>query len=369
MSISNGKLKILMTGPNPAAPGGISTSVRCFLSFSQNSNFTIYHYLTGKPITQSDTIFKYLRRNLYQFYMFFIKLLGTNFSLVHIHTSSWGGFWRTSLYVLACKIRNIPVTLHVHGAEFKTFLLDNSFIKKRLILEILKVANGLIVLSSAWQKFFSFVVPNQNIFVLENMVDVPDTRVKYDNYKVINFLFLGGLTKRKGLQELVKVIPRFSNRKDINFTIAGFTVPSEKELRLKIEELANNPKTSKIVNFLPDISEKEKIDLLLSSHVYILQSFDEGLPFSLLEAMSYGLPTITTPVGAIPEFIEDYTNGFLIGPGDYNALESKINYFLSNHVTIEKMGKSNVNLIKDKFGLSRLKNKIEKIYIELSYDH
>jgi glycosyltransferase involved in cell wall biosynthesis len=58
--------------------------------------------------------------------------------------------------------------------------------------------------------------------------------------------------------------------------------------------------------------------------VFILPSYNEGLPMALLEAMSWGLPVITTPVGGIPELVISGTNGLLVNPGDIAGLSAAL---------------------------------------------
>jgi glycosyltransferase involved in cell wall biosynthesis len=64
--------------------------------------------------------------------------------------------------------------------------------------------------------------------------------------------------------------------------------------------------------------------LLAQADAFILPSYNEGLPMALLEAMSWRLPAITTPVGGIPEIITHQKTGLLIEPGDISALAASI---------------------------------------------
>jgi glycosyltransferase involved in cell wall biosynthesis len=63
---------------------------------------------------------------------------------------------------------------------------------------------------------------------------------------------------------------------------------------------------------------------LASGTVFILPSYAEGMPMALLEAMSWRLPVIATPVGGIPQVIEHDVNGLLVPPGDIDGLAANI---------------------------------------------
>ena len=85
------------------------------------------------------------------------------------------------------------------------------------------------------------------------------------------------------------------------------------------------------------VSGEKKIELLNWADVYILPSFNEGLPISILEAMSYKKPIISTPVGGIPEVV-DKTNGILVTPGNDEEIFSAMKHYVDYKADITKHG-------------------------------
>ena len=73
---------------------------------------------------------------------------------------------------------------------------------------------------------------------------------------------------------------------------------------------------------------------------------------SILETMAYGIPSITTNSASIPEVVVDGVNGFLINPGDIDALSDKLKILLNDSVLCNGMGEQAYNLITENFGLS-----------------
>jgi len=69
-----------------------------------------------------------------------------------------------------------------------------------------------------------------------------------------------------------------------------------------------------------------------------LSSHNEASPVSILEALSCGVPVVSTRVGFVAESVQDQRNGFTVEPGDEDALAERIQYLLMNEETAERMG-------------------------------
>ena len=99
----------------------------------------------------------------------------------------------------------------------------------------------------------------------------------------------------------------------------------------KFKKTMKDKNLAEIVNYIGWISGDDKINHLSKADAFILPSYNEGLPISILEAMTYGLPIISTNVGGIPELIKDKVNGLIIEPGNHNQLEESLKFVLQNN--------------------------------------
>ena len=93
-----------------------------------------------------------------------------------------------------------------------------------------------------------------------------------------------------------------------------------------------------------------------------MPSYTEGLPISILEAFSYGLPVISTPVGGIPEIVNS-DNGFLFNPGDKDAL-SAILVNACKKTDYKSMSENALASINDNLP-DAVSNRLDEIYSEL----
>jgi glycosyltransferase involved in cell wall biosynthesis len=123
-----------------------------------------------------------------------------------------------------------------------------------------------------------------------------------------------------------------------------------------------------IVSYRGWVIGNEKQELLKTSDVFVLPSYNEGLPISILEAMTHGMPIISTPVGGIPEIVVPGRNGYLVEPGDVLSLSRSLEKFILNHGLVASMGQSSLSLITP-FLSGQVMTKLERLYSELLENH
>jgi glycosyltransferase involved in cell wall biosynthesis len=119
-----------------------------------------------------------------------------------------------------------------------------------------------------------------------------------------------------------------------------------------------------MVRFEGWVSGIRKHELLSTCDIFILPSYNEGLPLSILEAMNYHLPIIATPVGGTAEVVHDGINGFLVAPGDQKAMCQRLMRFIDNPDLITRMGSESARLITD-YQPEAVLPRLNQLYTEL----
>ena len=340
------KKNVIVIGPNPDLFGGISQYVSGILSSSLKEKYNLIHCEVGIGKEGKPGLISALMRMFKQLYSMYLILINKKIDLVHIHTASRRSFWRYFTFIFLLKIMDTKIVLHMHGAKFKEFYSGHSFIGKYIICSIIEICDSMILLSKVWHSFFDKIVPSVVKDVIEptvemaqeNFVNLDKASKLRDNTNIVKVLYFGGLSERKGLKVIIEASRFLRNKNKISLIIAGAVQNSEISL---VRDLINNSKDlGDRFKIKYNVSKEEKTDLFLESHIYILPSYAEGLPATLIEAMSFQLPVITTPVGSIPEIINK-ENGILVKPGDSKGLADAIVNLSENPVLRKKMGSSN----------------------------
>lgn len=295
------------------------------------------------------------------YFRFIYLLIKKQVSLVHCHSAMKGSFWRKSLFALTARAANVQVIFHLHGSEMKTFVNKQPAILQRLISWILEKQSVVVVLSESWLTYLNSISPKANVQILPNYVNLADLSSKTENANAnVNVLFLGVVGTRKGIYDL---LPAFKD-----------ALEAAPELRLiiggngdveKAQALAMQLKITDRVVFAGWVSGEEKTKLLREADIYVLPSYNEGLPVSLLDAMSWQIPVVSTRVGGIPDLINDGIDGLLITAGDRSALTAAILKLSQDNRFRATVGTAGRTKVEDNFSKQVVLPKLEKIYQDL----
>jgi len=231
-------------------------------------------------------------------------------SIVHIHFASSGSALRKMILADMVTRAGRPLVLHAHGGYFDQFHRKLPAFLRRTVDGILQRANVLIALSPRWRDFYvnECEVSPSHVAVLPNPVrwtpDIPNRAGR----TTVQFVFLGRMSQKKGAYDLVNAFAAMPEavRARARLTLAG---DGDLEALRKLAEPFGE--RVRVLSWI-DSSERER--LLAESDVFVLPSYNEGVPMALLEAMAAGLPAIVTPVGGIPDVLRHGVEGLMVEP-------------------------------------------------------
>ncbi len=293
------------------------------------------------------------------FFRVFKLIVQGRVALLHCHVSMGNSFWRKSIFAILCRRFGIPVILHLHAGRTKAFYDLLSSFSNCLGSQQLTAATTVLVLSETWRSFVLEVAPKANVVVLPNYVEVPKHIKASRKGSQINVLFLGLIGENKGVYNL---LPAFAEAVK-NVPQLFLRIGGDGEVD-KARALAHELGLESHVEFLGWVGGNEKNELLRDADIFVLPSYNEGLPVSLLEAMSWGIPVISTTVGGIPDLVEDHVNGYLISPGDRLALQSLLEQLACDPAIRDRIGSAARESIQRQYSKEMVLPKLTALYEE-----
>jgi glycosyltransferase involved in cell wall biosynthesis len=366
------KKVVLVLSRNFKHTGGVANYIRTIIKHFDSQFFDIEHFAIGK---RSGYIFTYLAFlvTIIDGIRLYLKLFNQNYIAVHLNPSlGFISILRDGLFCLITKLHKKKALIFWHGWNIETESRINKRYKiRRLFRLIFDSADATIVLSHTFKQqlrkwgFCSKIYVETTTFdddLIQNFS--PEKKIKeIQESNSIRILFLSRIEVDKGIFETIDAFTALSisNRK-VELVIAGDG--SAYNLVKKYVVITNN-KRIKMVGY---VMGAEKRHVFETSHLLCFPTkHGEGLPVSILEAMAFGMPIITRPVGGIRDIIVENINGYFIPSLSSESLSKLLKKILSNQDELSKMIISNYRYAKTCFPASIVAKRIDNIYYNIIF--
>ena len=292
--------------------GGVAAVENVYSTFYQPFNH-VTTTVTNGQVKKLLVLCKAILQFLYW------MLFHSEIKIVHVQGSVGASFWRKAIFIYIAKFFHKKVVWHMHAGRFAVFYQQHRYAVRKVVNK----SDVIIALSEYWKEYFKNEFPTKRVEIIKNVISAPKVHKQQTSY--FTLLFLGLLGKNKGIYDLLECI------RDHKVEFQGklkLYIGGNGEIE-QVKQLIKEYGIADITIFEGWVSGDKKIELLNKSDAYILPSYKEGLPISILEAMSYEMPIISTPVGGIPEIVSNGENGYLVEPGNkediYKAIISLLN--------------------------------------------
>jgi len=281
------------------------------------------------------TMWKLFRMFLFSFRLLF-ALISSRPQIVYFTIVPTGKiFYRDAVFGMLVKLFNNKIIFHLHGKGIREDAQKSGF-KKWLYRKLFKGSN-VICLSNLLKQDIADVHTGA-IYVLPNGI-----ATKYNGQMILKdeqpmILYLSNLLKNKGIQVFLNSLLKL-HEKNIPFRakIVG------EAYDLSYQEAKDFAEANGLNGLIEIPGPKfglEKDLILSQSDIFVLPSFNECFPLSILEAMQAGLPVVSTNVGGIPDMIEHGKQGLLSRPNDVDDLTEKILQLLENAALRKCLGEN-----------------------------
>lgn len=347
------KKKVCMVVPSFSAKGGIASVVSGYKGSKLEKEYNIEYIETYCDGGKVKKIFKAVGAYI----LFLVEMVVNKPDLVHIHSSFGGSFYRKVPFVYIASALNIPVINHIHGSEIAGFYINASKTKKRLVENCFNRCRYLVVLSEEWKNNLEIVKTQTPKIVLENYSTIHRECLKRKGHKDKIILFLGFITELKGCFDIPDIAKRIiEQNENIKFILAG---SGETE---RLQNIIKEKGISQYFSFPGWVRKEEKENLLKNADIFLLPSYTEAMPMSILEAMGFGLPIVTTNVGGIPQLVEEDKNGYMTEPGNINGFVEAIVKLIGDDELIYHMGKAGLEKASESYSLEKHLEKVCTLY-------
>ncbi len=285
-------------------------------------------------------------------------------AVVHLNLAERGSVYRKAVLLAATKLAGGRVLLHLHAAQIVQFHGSMNVMGRLLLRRMFRSADHCVVLGEVWRRWVidTFRLRPGRISVVYN--GVPATRAvaraKPDDGK-FRLLFVGNLLERKGVKDLLRAValPTLTSR-DVELTMAGGG-PVE-----TYREMAAGLGIGDRVNFTGWVSQDDTRSLMVNADALILPAYDEGLPLVILEALASGTPVICTPVGSIPEVLEQDNTALFVTPGDAAGIADAIAALIDDPAGRKSLAANGAAIYQRLFTMDAFVRSIGSIYAALA---
>jgi glycosyltransferase involved in cell wall biosynthesis len=280
-------------------------------------------------------------------------------NIVHIHSASNGSFLRKSIVLLITKSFSRKAILHIHGGSFKEYFAS-SRIRSKYILAILNMSNSVICLSDEWASYFKNQLGLYNVKVLPNPIELPELNNREKESDRLELLFLGAVVPTKGIFDLLDYL---STNKYFKTGRIRLHIGGEGEIHHLNMLLQQHGMSGSVVQH-GWVENETKSNLMNMMDIFILPSYIEALPMSILEAMSYAKPIISTRVGGIPSLVKEEYNGWLYNPSHIYQLDKIFDEIFADKTKLQVYG-NNSRAEALKYDIRSVAVKLNSIYTDV----
>lgn len=355
-------MKVLISHPDFKDPGGVANYYR---KLRNKFRVPVENFVIGRRPTERGTNSKVWR--MWRDYGRFARCLKSEqYDLVHVNPSlDFKSFLRDGIFLLIARKYRISTLVFFRGWQksFEQTLARNGLWLLKLLYG---KANAIIVLSEDFKKVLRTWGFTQPIYREVTIVDDDDlagfdvhqTLLERERAQKWRVLFLARLVKQKGIYETIEAVSLLQQRyPTLELVVAGDGAELAGAKSLVRERSIPN------VTFTGYAAGREKYRLFERVHIFCFPSYyGEGMPNAVAEAMAFGLPVVTRPVGGIADFFQNGVHGFATHSKEPKILADLLERLRADKKLYRDISLHNYHYAQSHFLASRAAERLEQIY-------
>jgi len=352
---------VVLLGPSREAISGVTTHLNSLLGSRLATRFDLVHFQVGSEGRREGLLARMVRLAVSPFALA-ATILRTDAEVVHVNTSlNAKAYWRDLVYVAVAKLCGARVLYQVHGGMLDSFTGANALFGW-FARAAARLPDAVVVLSRAQHEAFRARAPGQAIEVVPNGIDCEPykryNRAAPERAAPLRLIYIGRLVPEKGLPEIIEALRLATSRGLAARLVLAGSGPEEARLRQQVRDAG----LTRDVAFVGPAHGQQKAQLLAQADAFVLASYAEGLPYSLLEAMAAGVVPIVPPAGGVPDVLLDGEHGLLVAPRDAHAVAEAICRLANDRVALARMSAACRARIAAGYSLERVARDFSALY-------
>ena len=351
-------MKILLIRPFNSGGGVGSYYDKIMIHFKCN----VRYFYIGKRKRNSIPVLRLIK----DYYLFVIEVARNDYDLVHVNPSlRFNAVIRDGIFLLLSKLFRKKTVIFFRGWDDE---FENTIRKRysKLFGLVFFSADAIIVLASRFKTTLQEMGCTRPIFLETTLV--PDEvfgfnkigHLKNGDTRMLNILFLSRIEKYKGVYEAIETfIILKKSYPNITMTLAG-----DGSEFIAVKAYLENRNVTGVA--IPGwLNNEKKMKAYQNADIYLFPSYAEGMPNSLLEAMAYGLPVVTRPVGGVEDFFQNGEMGFSTESTEPKVLAQLCEILIRDNERRTIIGRFNSKYAREHFIASSVCKRLEAIYHEI----
>lgn len=286
--------------------------------------------------------------------------LGGRLDLLHLNVAGRGSTVRKVILGLWAELLRVPTIVHLHDFDYAADLARRPAWQRALVRRMFRRARFCIVLGGRDRELIvaALGVDPERSAILHNAVPDPGPpRARGTGARPVRLLFLGHLSARKGVPELLAALATPALRgREWRLDLAGGG--EVERFRAEAARLGLGDRC----RFHGWLGQEETWQLLREGDILVLPSHAEGQAMALLEAMAHGLAIVATEVGAHGEAVTDGREALLVRPGDAAGLAGAIGRLLDEPTLRAQLGEAARRRYLEGFTIDRYADRLAELY-------
>lgn len=356
--------RVLLLGPARSAVSGVSTHLNQLFESTLSQHFRLSQFQVGsegRAEGRMGTLFRLATSP----FTFAARLVRSQPRIVHINTSLMPrSYWRDLVYLVTAKALGCKVVYQVHGGALPEEFFAGKRARTALLRRVLAWPDTVVVLAQSELTAYGEFAPRARLLRIANAVSPGEAELRAERYvapRPLRIAYLGRLAADKGIFETLTAARILRDRGiAVRVTIAG-SGPARDEIARAIEA----DRLGDRAYLVGALFGSEKQQLWQDADVLALPTYREGLPYALLEAMAGGAVPVTTPVGAIPDVVQDGVHGVLVPPRDPQALANALERLATDRQLLHRLALAARARVVEHYSVARMAREFAALYASL----